>query len=170
VAQLSTLGDFTMLKINTTKLAEDTWQSPKGNFGGASKQVSEALGRNPKATDVNERQPFDIEICRIPPGKAAYPYHMHSAQWEFYHVIAGSGVVRHKDGSTPIEIGDAFIFRPGEPHQIRNDGTQDLVFYVIADNPIGESCYYPDSKKWCVLIPDCRNIRSDAFDYYDGEE
>jgi uncharacterized cupin superfamily protein len=159
-----------MRKINTTKLAEDTWLSPKGKFGGGSKHVSEALGRKPKATDINERHPFDVEICRIPPGKTAYPYHMHSAQWEFYHVVSGSGVVRHKDGSTPIEMGDAFVFKPGEPHQIRNDGAMDLVFFVIADNPTGESCYYPDSKKWCVLIPDYRNIRSDALDYYDGEE
>jgi hypothetical protein len=68
------------------------------------------LGRKPKSTDLNERHPFDVEILRIPPGKAPYSYHSHSAQWEFYHVISGSGVVRHKDGTTSIEAGDAFIF------------------------------------------------------------
>ena len=159
-----------MHKVNTTKMAEVTWSSPKGKFVGAGKEISEELGRKPQSTDLNERHPFDVEICRIPPGKTPYPYHLHSAQWEFYHVISGSGVVRHKDGTTTIEPGDAFIFRPGEPHQIRNDGTQDLVLYVIADNPIGESCHYPDSKKWFVLIPDRRLVRSDALDYYDGEE
>ena len=159
-----------MHKVNTTRMVEVTWSSPKGKFVGAGKEISEELGRKPQSTDLNERHPFDVEICRIPPGKTLCPYHSHSAQWEFYHVISGSGVVRHKDGMTPIEAGDAFIFKPGEPHQIANDGTQDLVFYVVADNPIGESCHYPDSNKWSVPIPERRLIRSDALDYYDGEE
>ena len=96
--------------------------------------------------------------------------HSHSAQWEFYHVMSGSGIVRHKDGTTPVETGDAFLFKPNEPHQITNNGTQDLILYVVADNPIGESWYYPDSKKWGVPIPERKFIRSSALDYYDGEE
>ena len=159
-----------MLKVNTKDIEELTWSSPKGKFVGAGKQVSEALGRKPRSTDLNERHPFDIEILRIPPGKTPYSYHSHSAQWEFYHVIAGSGVVRHKRGSTPISAGDAFIFKPGEPHQMTNTGSDDLVIYVIADNPVGESCHYPDSAKWAVRSPERALIRSDKLDYYDGEE
>ena len=159
-----------MNKINTAKMAEVAWSSPKGKFAGAGKEISEELGRNPQSTDLKERHPFDVEICRIPPGKTPYPYHSHSAQWEFYHVISGSGCVRHPDGTTPIEPGDAFIFKPGEPHQITNNGAVDLVLYVVADNPMGESFYYPDSNKWSVPIPERRLIRSDALGYYDGEE
>src|SRR6185436_15564682 len=159
-----------MRKINTNKLAEETWSSPKGKFVGAGKEISEALGRKPQSTDLNERHPFDVEICRIPPGKSPYPYHSHSAQWEFYHVISGKGLVRHKDGTTLIEPGDAFIFEPGEPHELINNGAEDLVVYVVADNPIGESCYYPDSEKWLVRSPERRLIRSEAHEYYDGEE
>lgn len=159
-----------MRKINTNKIEELSWSSPKGKFIGAGKQVSEELGRKPKSTDLKERHPFDVEICRIPPGKSPYPYHLHGAQWEFYHVISGKGAVRDQDGTTPIEAGDAFIFPPGEPHQITNNGSEDLVVYVVADNPINESCYYPDSKKWIVYAPERRLIRSDALDYYDGEE
>jgi uncharacterized cupin superfamily protein len=159
-----------MHKINTNKMTEFAWSSPKGKYVGAGKEVSEELGRKPKSTDLNERHPFDVEICRIPPGKTPCPYHLHSAQWEFYHVVSGSGLVRHQEGTTAIEAGDAFLFKPGEPHQVINTGTQDLVLYVVADNPVGESCYYPDSKKWCVLIPDRRLIRSEALDYFDGEE
>ena len=85
-------------------------------------------------------------------------------------MISGHGVVRHKDGTTPIEAGDAFLFKPGEPHQIANDSAQDLVLYVMADNPIGDSGYFPDSKKWLVYSPERRIIRSGALDYYDAEE
>ena len=160
----------TMKKINTNELAELNWSSPKGKFVGAGKQVSEALGRKPQSMDLNERHPFDVEILRVPPGKAPYPHHLHSAQWEFYHVISGAGQVRHSDGTTAIEPGDAFLFKPNEPHQLVNNGSQDLVVYVVADNPIGESVYYPDSKKWGVRSPERRVFRGEALDYFDGEE
>ena len=159
-----------MRKVNTKDIEEYSWSSPKGKFAGAGKGLSEELGRVPKSTDLKERHPFDVEILRIPPGQTPYPYHSHSAQWEFYHVISGKGVVRHKDGNTDIETGDAFLFQPGEPHQLINNSSTDLLIYVVADNPIGESYYYPDSKKWAVNLPEHRIIRSDALDYYDGEE
>jgi uncharacterized cupin superfamily protein len=159
-----------MRKVNTNQLAEDSWSSPKGKFCGAGKEISEALGRQPASTDLNERHPFDVEIVRIPPGKSPYPYHSHSAQWEFYHVISGHGAVRHNGGMTSIEAGDAFLFQPGEPHQLINNSAADLVLYVVADNPIGESCHYPDSGKWLVRSPERRLIRSGALEYYDGEE
>jgi uncharacterized cupin superfamily protein len=159
-----------MKVVNTQSMKEETWTSPKGRFSGAGKQVSEALGRDPQSTDIFKRHPFDVEIARIAPGKINYPYHSHSAQWEFYHVISGRGTVRNEDGTTEIGPGDAFIFEPGEPHQLINTGAEDLVVYVVADNPIGESCHYPDSAKWGVLSPERRLIRSEPVDYYDGEE
>jgi uncharacterized cupin superfamily protein len=159
-----------MLKANTNEIQPLRWASPKGKFAGEGIEISEALGRKPKSTDLRERQPFDVEILRIPPGKAPYPYHSHSAQWEFYHVISGSGTVRHADGTSPVVAGDACIFEPGQPHQFFNDGTEDLVIYVVADNPIGESFHYPDSGKWGVQSPQRYNLRSDSLDYFDGEE
>jgi uncharacterized cupin superfamily protein len=159
-----------MLKVNTITLEEESWESPKGRFRGAGKEVSMALGRNPMSTDLNERHPFDVEILRIEPGQTPYPYHSHSAQWEFYHVISGEGTVRHQGGSTRIETGDAFLFKPGEPHQLINDSAADLVIYVVADNPIGECHYYPDSNKWGVPIPERTLLRGEVPDYFDGEE
>jgi uncharacterized cupin superfamily protein len=162
-----------MRKINISEISEDSWVSPKGKFAGFGKSVSAALGRNDKSTDLRERHPFDLEILRLAPGQTPYPYHSHSAQWELYHVIAGSGSVRHSDGVSGIENGDAFVFGPDEPHQLTNTGNQDLVILVIADNPIGESAYYPDSKKWLVRSPKRTIIRPespDGEDYFAGEE
>ena len=156
--------------VDTNQLPEESWSSPKGKYAGAGKQVSEALGRNPQSTDLRERHPFDIEICRIPAGKIAYPFHSHSAQWEFYHVISGRGQVRHSEGTSAIQPGDAFLFEPGQPHQLINDSPEDLVVYVVADNPIGETCHYPDSGKWLVRSPERRLIRSEPVPYFDGEE
>lgn len=159
-----------MQKVNLRDIPEETFTSPKGRFSWASRAVSEALGRQPRSLDLNERHPFDVEILRIPAGKIPYPFHSHSAQWEFYQVISGRGQVRHADGATPIESGDSFLFKPGEPHQLINDSPEDLVICVIADNPIGESVYYPDSQKWAVHSPERRVLRGAPLDYFDGEE
>ena len=158
-----------MKKINSEQLEEFTWSSPKGKFQGSGKEISEALGWNPGG-DARARHPFAVEILRIAAGQIPYPYHSHSAQWEFYHVISGKGSVRDQTGQTPIVEGDAFIFGPGEAHQLINDGSQDLVLYVVADNPIGESCYYPDSHKWLVRSPERRLVRGESLDYFEGEE
>lgn len=159
-----------MRKVNVSQLPAETWTSPKGKFGTTDIELSEALGRKPLSTDLLERHPFDVEISRLAPGKINYPFHSHSAQFEFYHVLAGRGQVRDAAGLTPIEPGDAFLFKPGEPHQILNDGTEDLVLLIVADNPLGESCHYPDSNKWLVRSPARRLVRSEPLDYLDGEE
>lgn len=159
-----------MNKVNLRDIPEPSWTSPKGKYASNDKELSIALGRKPDSSDLNERHPFDVEICRIPPGKAACPYHSHSAQWEFYHVVSGTGQVRDVGGLTPVSPGDVFIFKPGEAHQLINDGAEDLVLYIVADNPIGETCHYPDSGKWMVRSPERRLIRSESLDYLDGEE
>jgi uncharacterized cupin superfamily protein len=159
-----------MNKINLANVTEETWSSPKGTFSGIYKGISIALGRNPESTDVRHRHPFDVELCRIPAGKKNCPYHSHAAQFEFYMIIGGKGVVRDERGETAIEAGDAFFFHPGEAHQLINNSDEELILYVIADNPIGDSCYYPDSRKWCVTSPEKQFIRSEALSFEDGEE
>jgi len=77
-----------MRKSNTNEIVEESWSSPKGKFVGAGKEVSEALGRKPQSMDLNERHPFDVEICRVPPGKTPYPYHSHAIN----HLAAEAGV------------------------------------------------------------------------------
>jgi uncharacterized cupin superfamily protein len=159
-----------MRKVNVNNLEEFAWTSPKGKFASVSKLISEGLGRKDSSTDLMERHPFDIEIARIPAGKMNCPYHSHSAQWEFYYVISGSGIARDDAGQHAIESGDAFIYKPSEAHQLINNSEDELVLFVVADNPIGESGYYPDSKKWLVRSPERTLIRSNPLDYFDGEE
>jgi len=159
-----------MKKVNSYDMAEEVWTSPKGAFASADKNLSLALGRQPDSTDLLKRHPFDVEICRIPAGKSVCPYHSHSAQWEFYHVISGKGTARDPGGVTSIGAGDAFLFEPGVPHQITSDLDSDLVLYVVADNPLGETCHYPDSKKWLIRSPDKAVIRAVPAHYLEGEE
>jgi uncharacterized cupin superfamily protein len=162
-----------MRKVNINEIKEEVWQSPSGKYAVSFKGISEALGRDRDSLDLSKRHPFDLEWNRVPPGKYNFPYHAHSAQWELYLIISGEGSVRHKDGTSEVEPGDAFIFGPDEPHQLINSGEEDLVYYVIADNPIGESAYYPDSRKWKVNKSSAKDrvvIKGQETDYFDGEE
>jgi uncharacterized cupin superfamily protein len=162
-----------MRKVNINQIKEEAWQSPSGKYAVFFKGISEALGREPASLDLSKRHPFDLEWNCVPSGKCNFPYHAHSAQWEQYLVISGRGNVRHKDGTTGIVAGDAFIFGPNEAHQLINSGEEDLVYYVIADNPTGESSYYPDSRKWKVNKSSSADrvvIKGQETDYFDGEE
>ena len=162
-----------MRKVNLNEIKEEAWQSPCGNYSVSFKGISEALGRAPNSLDLSKRHPFDLEWNRVPPAKQNFPYHAHSAQWEFYLVISGRGSVRHKDGTTEVVAGDAFIFAPNEPHQLTNSGSEDFIYYVIADNPIGESAYYPDSGKWKVNKSSAADrvvVKGEETDYLGGEE
>ena len=162
-----------MRKVNVNEIKEEPWQSPGGKYAVYFTGISEALGREPASLDLSKRHPFDLELNRVPPGKSNFPYHAHSAQWELYLVVSGKGNVRHRDGRTEVVAGDAFIFGPDEPHQITNSGEKDLTYYIIADNPVGESSYYPDSGKWKVNKSSAKDrvvLKGQEADYFEGEE
>jgi uncharacterized cupin superfamily protein len=161
-----------MKKINLAAIPESEDKSPKGKYHSFYRGISEALGREPKSHDLDQRHPFDLEWNRLPPGASQCPFHAHTAQWELYMAISGKGLIRDEHGTTEVVAGDAFLFKPGEAHQLSNPHAEDFVYYIIADNPIGESCYYPDSKKWMVGggTPMRRILNETRAEYYDGEE
>src|SRR5438270_1333988 len=161
-----------MRKVNLKEIEERERQSPKGKFGRKSKDISIALGRDPESLDLAKRHPFDLALVSIPKGKLLCPYHSHSSESEMYLVVSGRGKVRDNDGWTEVGAGDAFFFGPGEAHQLTNAGEEDFVYYVIADNPRGDSCHYPDSGKWAVPWdgPEEAIVEGRIADYYEGEE
>jgi uncharacterized cupin superfamily protein len=161
-----------MRKVNLRDIEERARQSPKGKFGRRSKDISIALGRDPESLDLMERHPFDLALVTIPKGKSLCPYHSHSAESELYLVVSGRGKVRDKDGWTDVGQGDAFFFGPGQAHSLANAGEEDFAYYIIADNPRGDSCFYPDSGKWAVATEGLEEIivQGKQADYFDGEE
>src|SRR5215468_6014399 len=139
-----------MNRINIKDISEQEERSPKGKYHAFMKEISVALGRQPRSLDLARRHPFDVTVVRIPPGKAFGLYHTHAAQWEFYVVIAGLGSVRHEGGVTEVRPGDAFVFAPSEAHQLMNGGTADFVYCVMADNRSAAPCNFPIGKNWLV--------------------
>ncbi|PYL05637.1 MAG: cupin [Verrucomicrobia bacterium] len=166
-----------MRKVNLKDIPEQERTSPKGKFRRFTKNISIALGREPESLDLSKRHPFDLALVRIPKSKSLCPYHAHAAESELYLVVSGRGSVRDKNGTTEVGPGDAFLFQPGEAHQLINTGDEDFVYYVIADNPrsggaTGDSCYYPDSGKWAIAKEGMEEVivKGTETDYFDGEE
>ena len=161
-----------MRKVNLKDIEERERQSPKGKFRRRSKDISVALGRDPESLDLAKRHPFDLALVTIPKGKTLCPYHSHSTESELYLVVSGKGSIRDKTGSTIVTAGDAFFFGPGEAHQLSNAGEEDFVYYVIADNPLGDTCHYPDSGKFAVWKENNEEVivKGTEADYFEGEE
>ena len=161
-----------MRKVNLNEIAEEERKSPKGKFHKFVKDISIALGREKESLDLTKRHPFDLGWVRIPKGKSYCPYHGHSAETELYFVISGKGLVRDRSGTTEVRAGDSFLFAPGEAHQLCAAAEEDFVYFVIADNPRGDSCYYPDSGKWVAFKEGAEDVIAKGIetDYYEGEE
>ena len=157
-----------MKKTNIAKLKWDHWKSPKGKYEQSGKDISQKLG-DVRRGWPKKGHPFNLELVKVPPGKAACPFHSHSAQWEMFVIISGTGTVRAGKGRHKVKAGAAFMHPPGEAHQLINTGKKELIFYIIADNPLVDIWHYPDSKKWGHSSPR-KLFRLTEVDYFDGEE
>lgn len=160
-----------MKHLRLDDLPWDEWASPTGRFGGRSRLVSAELGMEPlPASHPENAHPFDLEFVSLAPGKIAWPFHSHTGQWELFLVLSGHGTVRHGDGTSrrPITAGDTFIHPPGNPHQIINDGDTDLVYWVIANDPLTDVCVYPDTGRY-AYGPGGGTFRLSHVAYWDDQ-
>lgn len=161
---------FEERKRNVDDIPWEGWESPKKNFRGTSKELSIALGAARNTPTGLGGHPFDVELSKLLPNECGCPFHSHAAQWELYLIVSGTATVRAGDAAHTLRVGDVCLHPPGEPHQIRNgSATEDLIFYLVADNPLVDYWYYPDSKKWGLRAPRMF-FRPNEVDYYDGEE
>jgi uncharacterized cupin superfamily protein len=123
-------------------------------------------------------------ITRVPPGKAAFPFHHHHANEEHFFVLSGSGVLRHGPDVHAVKKHDYIVNLAGGPeraHQLINTGVEDLVYLAISTSVIPDVCGYPDSGKTSVrtapyeeansrfLIPDASKDTVGYWDLEDGK-
>lgn len=78
---------------------------------------------------------LDSELCKvkkitIKPGQApSYQYHFKRS--EVWTIIHGEGELKLNDKILKVSTGDTFRIEKLEKHQIKNTGTQDLIFIEI---------------------------------------
>jgi len=118
-------------------------------------------------------------VWEVPPGQAAYPYHFHYVEEELLFVLSGRPSLRTPEGWRDLGPGETVAFTVGEggAHQLVNRGEQPVRLLVVSPNGAPDICVYPDSDKVGVYERvsqggGLRELyrRSDAVDYYDGEQ
>jgi uncharacterized cupin superfamily protein len=121
-------------------------------------------------------------ITRVPPGKAAFPFHHHYANEEHFFVLSGSGVLRWGSNTYAVKRHDYVVNLPGGPehgHQLINTGDEDLVYLAISTQVLPEVVGYPESGKTGVRTVWTRDKSGrflvtdedkDAVSYWDGED
>jgi mannose-6-phosphate isomerase-like protein (cupin superfamily) len=155
-----------MKKINLHDVPEDEQSSPHKKYRLFRRHVSVALGGQRDVGPSGGGHPFDIEMTRIPAGASNFPLHQHSAQWESYIFLRGQGEVTDGTETVQVQPDDVLLFPPNHAHKITNTGTDDLVYFVIADNPSVEITFYPDTQKW-GLKPQRKFFHMRETDYFE---
>jgi uncharacterized cupin superfamily protein len=89
----------------------------------------------------------------VPPGKTAFPYHVHHANDEMFVILQGAGEYRFGDKTFSVKAGDVIGAPAGGPdvaHQIINTGSEEMRYLGISTTIWPEAVEYPDSKKFAV--------------------
>lgn len=124
-------------------------------------------------------QRLGVSLWDLPPGQAAYPYHLHLTEEELVIVLEGRPSLRTPDGWRELEQGEVISFLRGEPgaHQIVNRGGDPVRFLAFSTNGEPEVVVQPDSGKIGAFErrPDGSGLRiwfseGDAREYLDGEQ
>jgi uncharacterized cupin superfamily protein len=124
-------------------------------------------------------QRLGASVWDVPPGEAAYPYHFHYVEEELLFVLSGRPSLRTPDGWRDLVPGEAVSFPVGEAggHQLVNRTDETVRLLVVSPSGVPEICVYPDSGKIGVYgrLSEADGLRelyrrSDAVDYYEGEE
>jgi uncharacterized cupin superfamily protein len=120
-----------------------------------------------------------ISQWELPPGQAAYPYHVHLTEEELLIVLKGTPALRTPDGWRDLAEGEIVSFPRGEEggHQVVNRTDETVSFLAISTHGEPDIMLYPDSNKVGASerLSQGGGLRTffrldDAVDYYDGEQ
>jgi len=147
---------------------------PGSNFDARFAQIAAPLG----ATKLG------CNLTVVPPGKKAWPQHVHHTNDEMFVILAGEGTLRFGEERWPVRAGDVIVCPVGGPeraHQLINTSDAELCYLSISTKILPEISEYPDSGKLGAFSVKSepgdatpRPLRlftrpADSLDYYDGE-
>ena len=125
---------------------------------------------------------FNVTV--VPPGKRAWPYHLHHVNEEMYFVLEGRGSIRIGKSRHRIRKGDLISLPPGRgsAHQIVNDSKAPLRYLAVSTMEAPDVAEYPDSGKLGIFAgtpPGRRPTKGalrhwtrvgDGVDFWEGED
>lgn len=97
-----------------------------------------------------------VHLCRIPPGKEAFAYHLHHREEEWVYVLSGQGIAEIGEQSLPVGPGDFLGYPPGTVgHHLRNpSSSEDLVCLMGGERGNVEVADFPRLGKRMVRTGD----------------
>ena len=122
-------------------------------------------------------------LFQVPPGKTAFPFHLHYSNEEAIYILKGKGSLRLGEKTFAVETGDYIALPVGKdhPHQLINNSDSMLEYLCLSTMKFPEVAEYPDSGKVGVMTgsaPPGAGVKtgllrlfdqSATLDYYDGE-
>jgi uncharacterized cupin superfamily protein len=128
---------------NIARLSEipgEPMKTPDGSvFAGMRQRVGTAIGA----------KKLGYSFFTVPPGKTAFPFHLHHANEEMIYVVEGEGRLRFGTEESSISAGTFIAFPPGadHPHQLINASGRDLKYLCVSTMEYPDITEYPDSNK-----------------------
>ncbi len=151
--------------VNRVNLDEARYTVSDGDptpFGGTTAEIGQLIGA----------RSMGYAAVRLRPGEHYCPYHWHTAEEEFFVVMAGAPTLRTPRGTFALRTGDVIAF-PADPngaHRIWNDDATDALVLMVAKLDPADVCFYPDSRKVLVESSDTLVRDNPQLDYFDGEK
>jgi len=154
-----------------SEITEEPLPAPDGTaFGGMRQRIGAAIGA----------EKLGYGVFTIPPGKTAFPIHVHGVNEEMIHILEGHGTLRFGDERVFVDAGTFIACPSGRelPHQLINDSAADLRYLVVSTMMYPEIVDYPDSQKIGVYGGPSNSgekpfralyVKGSAVPYFQGE-
>ena len=162
------------VNINELERIPQTPQKPEAGFEARMAAIAAPLG----ATKLGCR------LTVVPPGKKAFPHHVHHVNDELFVILSGEATLRFGSERYPVRSGDVIVCPAGgadQAHQLINNSAGELRYLSISSMGLPEVAEYPDSGKfgvYSVTAPDATPPQRrlvflgrtvSGVDYFDGE-
>lgn len=108
---------------------------------------------------------------RLARGEVFCPYHWHTREEELFVVLRGTPTLRTPRGTFALRPGDcvSFAANASGAHALSNDADEEALVLLIANTDPGDTCFYPDSRKFVVEATGTLVRDHPQLDYFDGE-
>jgi uncharacterized cupin superfamily protein len=117
----------------------------------------------------------------VPPGKTAFPFHLHHVSDEMFLILSGTGTYRIGEDMLPVGPGDCLGAPAGGlAHQIINTGIEPLRYIGFSNNTNVDVIEHPDSGRVRIDAGATGYHHTDGtfkqggrlthMDYWDGED
>jgi uncharacterized cupin superfamily protein len=156
--------------IHLSEVPVEQMKTPDGSsFSAQRRRVGTAIGA----------KKLGYSFFSVPPGKTAFPFHLHHANEEMIYVVEGEGMLRIGKNEVRVSSGTFIAFPPGpdHPHQLINTSSRDLRYLCVSTMEYPDITEYPDSNKIGAVTcapqgPGFRAFhRKEAnVPYYEGED